>query len=446
MSKTWDTFDKSMFGIKNNEGDNDLKIKKNIDILPRYSNSDLLGFQEFIYNVFKEVYRVLKPGGHALVWSIPRTSHHTAMGLERAGFEIRDKIIHIFSSGFPKSHNIGLGIDKINGHDNRGHAIASGNKIHPTTGLPRSPGELLEKYKGKSIEGKQYEGWGTALKPAHEDWILCRKPLSEDTVAKNVLKWGTGGLNIDATRIPYNMKPPQDRPLHGIGFEKPSAGRRTCNFDGGENKEGYWISNNIGRFPSNLIHDGSQPILDEFNKKGNVKGWSSQNHNSFNPYSGDSLSNSKTIRNGLHQGYNDDGSPSRFFYCSKPNKKEKNAGCEELELQSIKGQDKRNVPYKKRITPSHNNHPTVKSIELMEYLIKLITPKDGVVLDCFVGSGTTLCACEKLGIKYVGIEKEKDYITIAENRIKYWRKNSGYKDIKNNSIKKDKLNPLLEYK
>src|SRR3990167_3553134 len=113
MGKEWDTFDKNMFGKKGEEGENDLKIKKDFDILPRYGNADLMGFQNFICQVFTEAIRVLKPGGYALVWAIPRTSHHTAMGLERAGFEIRDIINHIFGSGFPKSLNIGKQIDKI---------------------------------------------------------------------------------------------------------------------------------------------------------------------------------------------------------------------------------------------------------------------------------------------------------------------------------------------
>src|SRR3990167_7438541 len=207
MGKEWDTFDKNMFGKKGEEGENDLKIKKDFDILPRYGNADLMGFQNFICQVFTEAIRVLKPGGYALVWAIPRTSHHTAMGLERAGFEIRDIINHIFGSGFPKSHNIGLRIDQMfglqgfRGKETSFAAKTIQEKYKDGRNKILENGKEIEKYQGKSEIAKQYQGWGTALKPAVEHWILCRKPLSEKNVASNVLKWGVGGLNIDESRI-----------------------------------------------------------------------------------------------------------------------------------------------------------------------------------------------------------------------------------------------------
>src|SRR3990167_2785297 len=247
MGKEWDTFDKNMFGKKGEEGENDLKIKKDFDILPRYGNADLMGFQNFICQVFTEAIRVLKPGGYALVWAIPRTSHHAAMGLERAGFEIRDVVSHIFSTGFPKSLNIGKQIDKI---QNRKREIIGEN-----------PNKKGRKYDGSGGFGSatltdnginkgvylskgtsEFEGWGTALKPAVEHWILCRKPLSEKNVASNVLKWGTGGINIDGSRIGNESISVHNAPKGT--FAGGEEGR-------GSDTESY--RNHQGRFPSNLI-------------------------------------------------------------------------------------------------------------------------------------------------------------------------------------------------
>ena len=228
------------------------------------NKGDLNRFQEFIYETFKEALRVLKPGGHALIWAIPRTSHHTAMGLERAGFEIRDCVYHIFGSGFPKSHNIGKSVDKLQGNERED---LGKNKNHRTlketncmVGEPHSGDGSLTK--GSS----PYEGWGTALKPAVECWWLCRKPLEEKTVASNVLKYGTGGINIDGCRVEADIEnDPNYRPNaskhkgHGSSFSIQGDGNRDKSDlpDSG-------FHNSLGRFPSNLILDGSEEVVGLF--------------------------------------------------------------------------------------------------------------------------------------------------------------------------------------
>jgi len=165
MGKEWDTFDKSQFGRKGLEGKNDLKVKKNFEILPRYKNWD--SYYEFIFNWAKEVFRVLKPGGYLLAFGGTRTYHRMVCGIEDAGFEIRDCIMWLYGCGFPKSLDISKQLSKM----------------------------------GYKDEAKKWEGWGTALKPAYEPIVVARKPLSERNVALNVLKWETGGINIDACRV-----------------------------------------------------------------------------------------------------------------------------------------------------------------------------------------------------------------------------------------------------
>jgi len=391
MGKEWDTFDHSMFDKKGEEGENDLKVKKNFEILPRYANADLIGFQNFICAVFSEAIRVLKPGGHTLVWAIPRTSHHTAMGLERAGFEIRDCVYHIFGSGFPKSLDISKAIDKRKGVRRKvigrqkamGNAREKGAAGHYANAINSVIGNKEIVKNGWDItepatkEAKQWAGWGTALKPAVECWWLCRKPMSEKTIVDNVLKYGTSGLNIDACRIKYTKN---NKPIPQIAQDKRKVNSKKTMYDGqsfNKSNTKAIIGGSIeGRFPSHLITDGSPEKI-----------------------------------------------PLKYFYTAKAGKKEKNMGLNDIEAQrhadrkkadGIGGNNARN-----RTNISKKNfHPTVKPIALMKYLIKLITPKDGIVLDCFAGSGSTLVAATKLKVKWIGIEIDKDYCKIANKRIK----------------------------
>jgi len=364
-------------------------------------------FQEWCFQWAEMLLNAMKPGGHLLSFGATRQYHRMACAIEDAGFEIRDMVEWMYGSGFPKSHNVGLSVDKLMGHPDRGHRIAVASRHHPD-GTLEPNGELLPPYEAKSDEAKQWEGWGTALKPAHEPICLARKPLSEKTVAENVLKWGTGAINIDSSRIPLNG-------------DKPQAGKRTATFgtqetQSGGDGSGGWGMDKQGRFPANLIHDGSQEVMELFPPSAGA----------FAPVSRGKSGKSKGIYGDFAQKGDDGktfhgdglGSAARFFYCAKASRAERDAGLEDVEPQRIEGrdegQDERNVPYKNRPAPQRNQHPTVKPLALMRYLINLITPPNGIVLDPFMGSGSTLLAAK--GYKAIGIEIEEKYCEIAAKR------------------------------
>lgn len=333
-------------------------------------NSTQHTFQSFSEAWATECYRVLKPGGHLLAFGGSRMYHRLAVGIEDAGFEIRDQIMWVYGSGFPKSHNIG-------------------NKL-----------------------GEEYKGMGTALKPAHEPIVMARKPF-KGTVADNVLEYGTGAINIDDCRIGYEDTPnPATNPKY-----RQENGYKTC--EGGQVSEGAvaWTSgkngiNTEGRFPANIIFDEEAgKILDEqsgITKSGNIKphtnagSWKQSSKEITSSFTGDS------------------GGASRFFYCPKASKKDRDEGLE-VEAKPIQGrdagQDKMAVAYKARPTERQNIHPTVKPTDLMQYLIRLVTKKGGVVLDPFMGSGSTGKAAIKEGMIFVGIEREAEYFEIAKQRI-----------------------------
>ena len=330
-----------------------------------------------------ECKRVLKPGGHALVWAIPRTSHWTAMAWEDAGWEVRDRIAHVFGSGFPKSMDVSKAIDKMYGAEREiissykatGTARNSkhiGAKTHSAIGDYKIDVEQIYQTVPSTNEAKQWEGWGTALKPAVEDWWLFRKPLSEKTVAKNVLKWGTGAINIDDCRVETDED------------AKPRNNKATDEYFKGKTATTLTPFKNGGRFPANLVHDGSEEVLDIFpNTK---SGW--RNSDKGNTKDGATYNNRPDNSTGNH--YEDSGSASRFFYCAKPSPKERG---------------------------KYNKHPTVKGLKLMQYLITMITPPGGIILDPFAGSGTTGLAAINLGFEYVLIEQEPEYYQIIIKRI-----------------------------
>lgn len=298
--------------------------------------------------IYKECLRVLKPGAHGLVWALPRTSHWTATALEQAGFEIRDVVTHLFGTGFPKSLDISKAIDK-----------AAGAGVKPQGGL--CEGGLAESDKMLPVTApatdaaKQWQGWGTALKPASEHWILIRKPLSEKTVAANVLKHGTGGINIDGCRI---------------GTESTRVG-----------------GSHSGRFPSNLIlGEEAAAMLDE--QSGHLHG-AGNKRDKLKPSPGGFGGQITGTKNPNYHNDNGGGA-SRFFYCAKASKSDRGTG---------------------------NNHPTVKSTKLMSYLIRLVTPPGGIVLDPFCGSGSTGVAAKAENLKFVGIEQNAEYVKVAERRV-----------------------------
>jgi site-specific DNA-methyltransferase (adenine-specific) len=278
----------------------------------------------WLASVMRECHRVLKPGGHALVWAFPRTSHWTGMALEDAGFEVRESLQHIFSTGFPKSMNVS-------------RVIADNNTA------------------------KQWEGYGTALKPAHEVWWMARKPLA-GTVAANVQEHGTGALNIDACRVDGARWPPNTLLSH-----TPECGD-TCTDD-------------CAVAELDRQHDGASDFF-----------------------------------------------PS-FRYQAKPSRKERDSGCDSLPSRSGAEAVERKEGSAGTKSPRagagrtadsvKNYHPTVKPVALMEWLITLVTPPGGTVLDPFMGSGTTGIAASSLGFGFIGIEREAEYYEIAKARIQH---------------------------
>ncbi len=371
-------------------------------------------FQAFTELYCKEVYRVLKPGGHMLVFCGPRTYHRMACGVEDAGFEIRDQLQWLFGSGFPKSHDISKAIDKAAGAERE----VVGERCSPDGVLysARQPKEWRQAGFGENYitapatpEAKQWQGWGTALKPANEPIVLARKPLEKGlTVAQNVAKWGVGGLNIDESRIGTDDKiesvSNQNIRGHLIGSGGSSKERDTV-----------YVQNVKGRWPANVLLDEvAAEMLDE------PSGIREGGHNPKRKV------DAKSNFTGDHY-YGDDfrdkpGGASRFFYVAKASKRERNAGLEG-EIKEKQGARPNSADSTGKF-PDHdhrptggNNHPTVKPIKLMEYLIKLITPPGGIVLDPFMGSGSTGVAAKRLGFEFIGIEMNEEYVEIANKRI-----------------------------
>ena len=325
----------------------------------------------FQADTWRKCYELLKPGGHLIAFSGSRTYHRMACAIEDAGFEIRDQCIWLYGSGFPKSHNIG-------------------------------------------------DGWGTALKPAHEPMVLARKPLSEKSVADNVMQHGTGAINIDDCRIKGEVKHPDTMPdfrdqgeqsKAAIGVDKLSFGqtsnaKRKKVVRKARTADGVWTDDNSGmksegsefadadprgRWPSNVMHDGSEQVQEIFPTTTSTEVSRQRTHKGI--WSGE-LNDTEQFM----PAYGDHGNASRYFYCAKTSKDERKFG--------LGGE------------VAANTHPTVKPVELMRYLVRLITPKGGVVLDPFMGSGSTGMAAREEDYSFIGIEKESEYYEIAKARIK----------------------------
>jgi DNA modification methylase len=415
--------------IKLMQGDNILSLKKlpdnSIDSVvtdPPYGLSFMnkkWDHQVPSIDFWKEVYRVLKPGGHVLSFGGTRTYHRMTVNIEDAGFEIRDQIMWLYGSGFPKSHNIGKSVDKIRGTEREVVGVSPAQRLNKRVDVPSidmNGREVLET-KGTS----EWEGWGTALKPANEPICVARKPLSEKTIAENVLNWGTGGINIDGCRVKIEGK--DDR----------SAGIRTATFgsteyvSGGNGTEPY-VPNEEGRFPANIILDEEAGrVLDE--QTGILKPATSRTSTKPKNASSYSVGGDANPANL----YSDKGGASRFFYCPKVSKKERNAGCEELEEKENKEVFGKGFSTSTKLVTEEqinsgivdrdkvkNNHPTVKPIALMAYLCRLVTPPNGIVLDPFMGSGSTGCAAIQEGFRFVGMELDEDYFEIATKRIEHY--------------------------
>ncbi len=355
--------------------------------------------------VWQECLRVLKPGGHLLSFGGSRTYHRMACAIEDAGFQIRDQIMWVYGSGFPKSLNISKAIDKAAGAEREVVGSYETHDIRNAGLMDRKGSMTVDVTAPATAEAEEWDGWGTALKPAHEPIVLARKPLV-GTVANNVLTHGVGGINIDGCRVRYSDdydKKHQEDIRKGTGT-----------FFGGN---GVAVSPQIdmqGRFPANFIHDGSDEVIELFPE---TKG------GTWNTTKGARHFNNEGEPTDYATSKSDSsiGSAARFFYCAKASKKDRNEGLDHLPEVMITGrdvgQDAMAVPHKTRSNLSANYHPTVKPTDLMRYLCRLITPPDGTVLDPFTGSGSTGKAAVLEGFNFIGVEQSAEYIQIAKARI-----------------------------
>lgn len=401
---------------------------------------------------WKEVYRVLKPGGHVLSFGGTRTYHRMVVNIEDAGFEIRDQVMWLYGSGFPKSLNIGKAVDKLQGNEReewldekRTQPNIRGNGdqlLISASGVEVKEREPIKHSKGTS----PWEGWGTSVKPANEPICVARKPLSEKSVAENVLKWGTGGINVDGCRVgtsggtersglsPYNEQ--GWRVGHTV-VEK-EEGRFPANIilecicdevikgeKGEVKRSGFRVG---GKSENSVGLNGIKNAPDNYNDKGDIHTNPNCPCRLMDEQSGVSKSNCKS---GVKDG------ASRFFYQAKVSKKERNMGLDHFEdktSQLNSGGIGRKISVEKRLEnngenapTTKNTHPTLKPINLMTYLCRLVTPPNGIVLDPFMGSGSTGIAAQLEGFRFIGMEMEEEYFKIAEARIENWEK---YKEFK----------------
>jgi DNA modification methylase len=442
----------------------------------------------WLTSIMVQVERVLKPGGHGFVWALPRTSHWTAWALESAGFEIREKFYHIFSTGFPKSMDVSKKIDELAGAErevigkskrHNSYRSGSGHTVGYQIGIPDITAPATD-------AAKQWAGWGTATKPAVEEWILIRKPISERNVALNVLKWGTGAINVESARIGTSGNEPNARKAKTI------QGTETMKqvYAGGKMGTGEGWDGTQGRYPSHLLFshhpdcqqvgvkrvrsqdslgdadytptgkqgavsltrnvkpgrhyagaDGLETVQNwrchpqcsvaELDRQSGIRksGWR-------NSDAGDGSWFTDPTRKFTGNHYDDEGGASRFFqqfaaygdgdlsvipfkYVPKPATSERNKGLHHLEDSTRTRVNSGGIEHDPRWAPTQvkNNHPTVKSVQLMQWLVKLITPPGGVVLDCFAGSGSTGIAATRYGCRFIGIEMDDWYARLAKERI-----------------------------
>jgi DNA modification methylase len=316
--------------------------------------------------IWAECLRVLKPGGHLLAFAGTRTQHRMAVRIEDAGFEIRDMIAWVYGSGFPKSLDVSKAIDKAAGAERevvgirKAPGMARANVEHGAQN--RSVYEFAETSKEPATDAaRQWQGWGTALKPALEPITVARKPLA-GTVAENVLAHGTGALNVDGCRV---------------GTDGETTRSKQAPYSESGWRTGHKVESlNAGRWPANLIHDGSEEPAALL------------------------------------------GDAARFFYCAKASKRDRDEGLDGFEARNnMRVNGPRESEDAKTATLRANHHPTVKPTDLMRYLCRLVTPPGGVVLDPFTGSGSTGKAAMLEGFRFIGIEREAEYVEIARARI-----------------------------
>jgi len=361
---------------------------------------------------WKEALRVAKPGAHLLAFGGTRTFHRLAVAIEDAGWEIRDCVMWVYGSAMPKSLNVGKSIDKqagakrekIGDNPNERPNCTKDNTLYEYGSTGKQGGITAPATEG----AKKWDGWGTALKPAWEPIIVARKPF-EGTVAENVLKYGTGAFNIDECRVPADPSVDDMLRITIRNKRKSETWEKGSGFKNEKNQLTGIPQN--GRFPANLIHDGSKEVTDLFPEAGN-------GHWSYKPAKDGGI-----YKYGLKD-MSDGGSErlmenaARFFYVAKASREDRDEGCEKLPSKEWKNEGAA-IPQRadRPFVPSHNNHPTVKPTTLMRYLCRLVTPPNGTILDPFMGTGSTGKAAKLDGFKFIGIEINKDYCEIAKARI-----------------------------
>ena len=376
---------------------------------------------EYNIDAWQKCYEVLKPGGYLLAFGGSRTFHRIACAIEDAGFEIRDTIMWLYGSGFPKSLNIGLALDKKN--------------------------RVESKIVSKTQAQNEWRGWGTALKPSFEPIIVARKPF-KGSLVDNVIEYGVGGINIDECRVEttdtWHRK--EQETNTAIEYQRKNKGMYA--------QKSEREMNSLGRFPANTILTYDETDFDEVcGGFPNSKGASSQNnYSNGHIYRGQSLQESNTSLNGYREWYNDNGSASRYFYCAKASKKDRDEGLDDFEekpmtITESKGRTfndrcaicgkkfvgsyetichcENPITDKTKSAPRKNIHPTVKPTDLMQYLIRLVSPNGATILDPFNGSGSTGKAVmyenreRDKNYKYIGIELTEEYLPISKARIEY---------------------------
>ncbi len=431
------------------------------------------GWIAWLAERMREALRVLKPGGHALVWALPRTSHWTGMAIENAGFEIRDRVSHLFGSGFPKSLDVSKGVDKLAGAERTEimrAGVASGSSPDGGTyGNGLNAGfkdrELREP---ATAAAAALQGWGTALKPACEDWWLCRKPI-RGSIVRNVLEHGTGAINVGACRVAAVNRPSRVSTGDKDGF------LGTENFGGslaiGVTSDGRWPAHLVlshaegcervgtrkvkaatlwGKndrpplftgddvSPIHYADDDGTETVDDWQcvdgcpvRELDAQSGSSVSASIAAPRWGRDDARGWGMRDGGNvQAHGDEGGASRyfttfapFFYTPKADRADRENGCEYLPKKNITGRELGSAGANHPRAGSggrnlrHNSHPTVKSTDLMRWLVRLITPPRGLVLDMFAGSGSTGVACSAEGFRFIGIELDPEYAAIARARI-----------------------------
>lgn len=392
---------------------------------------------EYNIDFRSKVYRALKPGAYLLAFGGTRTFHRIACAIEDAGFEIRDTIMRLYGSGFPKSFNIGLAIDKKNGVESEivgiNKSVQDLKEVGKITGHKMTfAQEGTENCARKDVPflkaKNERNGWGTALKPAYEPIIVARKPV-EKSVAENVLKYSVGGINIDECRVPLesDYKAPK-RSIESQNNNNARKGQTQCDLGGkGENAG----ASDLGRFPANVILTYDETDFDEV-CGGMPNTTSAETKNDARENKGNSM-----FIDGVHNpenSYNDSGNASRYFYCAKASKKDRDSGLIEFENKlfhrtrpDANEEKPTGLNKESRFAPilRKNTHPTVKPVELMQYLVRLVCPKGATILDPFNGSGSTGKAVafenreKDMDYKYIGIELDADYCKISEGRIDY---------------------------